>query len=229
MNEFNISINGGSSVRLPVAGKYCDRDIVVTANGSAGGGSGGDERLPDGYTKVDYIQFTGEQIVDTCMICNQDTEIRVIHTRDSSASMYLYGVASDENTASVTAYLASGGSWRFGNKYASRSIGADPDMLRTAVVSKTGVTHETGTSGYAASDFETIGTLLIGTCRSASGAVAAAQFEGKVLLFEMRQNDVLALKYIPAFDADGVFGFYETVKGEFHTSITDVPFTGGYL
>lgn len=35
MSEFNITVQGGSSVRLPTAGKYCDRDIVVTAEGSA--------------------------------------------------------------------------------------------------------------------------------------------------------------------------------------------------
>ena len=31
----NITVDGGSSVRLPTAGKYCDRDIVVTALGGA--------------------------------------------------------------------------------------------------------------------------------------------------------------------------------------------------
>lgn len=34
----NITVEGGKSVRLPTAGKYCDRDIVVTATGSGGGG-----------------------------------------------------------------------------------------------------------------------------------------------------------------------------------------------
>ena len=32
----NIVIEGGTSVRLPTAGKYCDRDIVVTATDSGG-------------------------------------------------------------------------------------------------------------------------------------------------------------------------------------------------
>ena len=31
----NITVEGGTSVRLPTAGKYCDRDIVVTALGGA--------------------------------------------------------------------------------------------------------------------------------------------------------------------------------------------------
>lgn len=36
MSEFNINVEGGSSVRLPTAGKYCDRDIIVTASGGGG-------------------------------------------------------------------------------------------------------------------------------------------------------------------------------------------------
>lgn len=35
MSDHMITVEGGTSVRLPTAGKYCDRDIVVTANGSA--------------------------------------------------------------------------------------------------------------------------------------------------------------------------------------------------
>lgn len=31
----NITIEGGKSVRLPTAGKYCDQDIVITAKGAA--------------------------------------------------------------------------------------------------------------------------------------------------------------------------------------------------
>ena len=35
MSEFNINVESGASVRLPTAGKYCDRDIVVMANDSS--------------------------------------------------------------------------------------------------------------------------------------------------------------------------------------------------
>ena len=35
MSEHNITVEGGSSVRLKTAGKYCDRDIVVTAEGGS--------------------------------------------------------------------------------------------------------------------------------------------------------------------------------------------------
>ena len=57
MSEFNIEVEGGSSVRLPTAGKYCDRDIVVTAKG-------GDELFRDGayamaYTRKMLNMFNG--------------------------------------------------------------------------------------------------------------------------------------------------------------------------
>ena len=35
--SFDITVEGGTSVRLPTAGKYCDRDIVITATGGGGG------------------------------------------------------------------------------------------------------------------------------------------------------------------------------------------------
>lgn len=43
MSEHNITVQGGSSVRLKTAGKYCDRDIIVIAEG----GGGTDTRFKD--------------------------------------------------------------------------------------------------------------------------------------------------------------------------------------
>lgn len=36
MSDINITVEGGTSKRLLTAGKYCDRDIVVTAEGGGG-------------------------------------------------------------------------------------------------------------------------------------------------------------------------------------------------
>ena len=48
--SFEIEVNAGSSVKLPTAGKYCDRDIVVTATDGDGGY---DEGYADGVAKVE--------------------------------------------------------------------------------------------------------------------------------------------------------------------------------
>ena len=55
MSEHKITVAGGTSVRLPTAGKYCDRDIIVTA----GGGTASedlDEVLTEQEALIDELQ-----------------------------------------------------------------------------------------------------------------------------------------------------------------------------
>ena len=217
--SYNITVQGGTSVRLPTGGKYCEEDIIVSATvGDGGGGStvedlnavlteqeelidelkevlrgkaGGSggvsiEGIPSGYAKCDYIKFNDAQIVDTGIVCTQNTKIKVLYTRESDTAMYMYGVVNDGNTASVTAYLSSGGSWRFGNKSTTRTITVSEEIIHTAIVTKTGIVSDgSGTSFSGVSNFTTIGTLIIGAVRNASGSVASAQYIGKILTFEM--------------------------------------------
>lgn len=69
MSEHNITVEGGTSVRLPTAGKYCDRDIVVTAQG--GGSSGGGEA--DNSALIGLIDGTIKDVV----IPSEITKLRV--------------------------------------------------------------------------------------------------------------------------------------------------------
>ena len=86
MSEHRITVEGGSSVRLPTAGKYCDRDIVVTATpggvelpelinpGAAGDLMAGNQML-DGEGKVVDGTFTiSEELTE------QDSLIEQIKT-----------------------------------------------------------------------------------------------------------------------------------------------------
>lgn len=199
--------------------------IKEALKGKAAGG-GGD--LPAGYRRVDYIQFGGEQIVDTGIVCNQDTEIEVVFTREKSAQHYLLGVASSDNTASVTAYF--GGNWRFGNKASSKNPVTDANMIYNGILSSSQITitdAKTAISGV--NEFETVGSLLLGSCRNSNGSVPAAQFVGKVLFLVMRQGEKQALKLVPCVSAEGVYRFWDAVGQTFYDSITDTPLEGGNL
>lgn len=188
-------------------------------------GGAGDPELPPGYWRCDYILFSGEQIIDTDQICTQKTRIRVDFTRERSTQHYLYGVASSDNTASVTAYL--GGSWRFGSKSATKTITARSDMVYSAIVSSSEATITGGaTSLSSVNEFETVGSLLIGTCRSASGAVGDPQFEGKIMRFQMDDEGEPVLNLVPVTDGTA-FRFWDSVCKKFHDSITDTPLAGG--
>lgn len=220
--SFNIEIDGGKTVRLPTAGKYCDRDIVVTAKGG-----GGASDLPAGYSRVDYIQFSGEQTVDTGIICNQNTKIQLAFTRERSTQHYMFGVASSDNTASITAYM--GGSWRFGNKNATKTLTTHADMIYSAVVDKANVMITGSASAISGvDDFETVGSLLLGSCRSSDGTLGVSQFIGKILFFAMWDGDTQVRKLVPVTDGTA-FRFYDMVSKAFFDSITDTPLGGGNL
>lgn len=182
------------------------------------------------YTRVGYIRFTGKQTVDTGIICNQDTRIRIVFTREKGEANYLFGVSSTNNTASVTAYLSSGGAWRFGNKSASTTLTTSEDLVHTAIVDKTGILRAGTTQSFSGvSTFETIGTLTIGSCRNSNGTLGSPQFEGKIWAIEMWQGDVPTAQFVPHIRRDGTYGFLNVVTQDFHMSITDTPLEGGNL
>lgn len=54
MSAFNVEVESGKAVRLPTAGKYCDRDIVVTAKED---GSGGYEQGVEEGKQAEYDRF----------------------------------------------------------------------------------------------------------------------------------------------------------------------------
>ena len=58
----NITIDGGTTVRLPTAGKYCDRDIMITAN--AGGGEDVSAEVEEYTEQLDELETTINTLPD---------------------------------------------------------------------------------------------------------------------------------------------------------------------
>lgn len=192
-------------------------------------GSGGSSDLPDGYTRADYIQFNGSRWIDTGIIGNQDTQVIASFTWESSTQRHLYGAASSDNKASMTAYM--NGSWRFGDKTASKSIATKNPMLPySMLVNKTTIAcTNSATSISGVTDFETVGTLLLGGCRDADGTLPGVGFLGKVFSFSLWQGDELVQKLVPVVSSDGQYQFYDLVSKTLFSSITSTPLDGGNL
>lgn len=189
--------------------------------------SGGGE-TPE-YTRVDYIQFSGKQWVDTGIIGNQDTQICACFTWENSTQRHLYGCASSDNTKSITSYM--NGTWRFGNKSGTKSFSSkDPMLPYSSLVNKTKINiSHSATNISDVNDFETVGTLLLGGARDSDGTLPGVGITGKVFYFYIWQGEEQVLKLLPVVNKDGVYGFLDAISGKFLTSLTSTPLEGGYL
>lgn len=78
--SFNITVEGGKSVKLPTAGKYCDRDIIITAEG--------------GGTDVD----DAAQIIERTIITYSNKEVKTVGARAFSHCSVLKSVDLPEVT-----------------------------------------------------------------------------------------------------------------------------------
>lgn len=168
-----------------------------------------------GVTLLDYIQFNKDMVFNVGVVCTDETKIETKFTRESSEAMYLYGVRNSGNTASVTAYLTNSGAWRFGNTYKNLTLSLNVEY--TVVVDKSGIKLNGTNNKYIATvkDFTANATLIIGSSRSTSGALASAQFIGKVFYFRVYLGNILLIDWVPARRSDGVYGFYDKVTKKF--------------
>ena len=82
MSELNFTVEAGSAIRLKTAGKYCDRDILVTAEGSSGADAlavflrGDSTTLESDVTKIrGYVCYNNNLITDLVLPMATDLEL----------------------------------------------------------------------------------------------------------------------------------------------------------
>ena len=196
----NITVEGGTSVRLPTAGKYCDRDIVVTATGSAAAPvvqplevtENGTYTAPagvDGYSPVTVNVAGGGggggELPEGYRRCDfilfsgkQWVDTGIVGTQDTQVSASFTWENSTQRhlfgcaSSDNTKSITSymNGSWRFGAKSTSKSFGVKNPMLPYAVL---------------------VNKTTISTTGSASSIGGVADFEtvGTLLLGGARDAD----------------------------------------
>ena len=121
--SFNITVEGGSSVRLPTAGKYCDRDIVVAA---VGGGISPDDIASAGITGD--ISLDASSIVSYAFALNKG--ITSLYAPNvSSVGAYAFYGATGLNGALDLPLCTSVGNYAF--QYCNKITALDAPNLTT--------------------------------------------------------------------------------------------------
>lgn len=175
--------------------------------------AGSEIRITDGYEVMDYVTFSKNKIYDMGIIESTYTLEVMFARSETSSTPYLYGIVTSPHTASVSAYLSQGGSWRFGAYYKGLNM---KDTLIHRVNISNGKTEADFTRGtFTKSDFITPDTVVLGGYRSASGSLTK-NYQGKVYYFRIYEGNTLIKDLQPCKRlSDGVEGFWDCVTQSF--------------
>lgn len=175
--------------------------------------AGGEARMGEGYEAIPYVTFSKNKLYDLGIVNNTYT-IEVMFARsEKSATPYLYGCITSPHTATVSAYLSSGGSWRFGSSY--KGLNTNNTFINRVVIAN-GTTNINFTAGtFTKSTFTTPDTVVLGGYRAASGSLTK-NYQGKVYYIRISEDEEPIIDYLPCKRlSDEVEGFWDCVSQTF--------------
>lgn len=179
--------------------------------------AGGEAMMGDDYEYISYVTFAKNKLYDLGIV-KSTYQLEVMFARNEKrATPYLYGCVTSPHTASVTAYMSSGGSWRFGSSY--KGLNTNNTLIHRTIISN-GKTEFDFTSGtFTKSTFTTPDTVVLGGYRAASGSLTKG-YQGKVYYFKITEGSDVILDWLPCRrKSDGVEGFWDCVTQTFVESM----------
>ena len=184
-------------------------------------------RLPDGYTELQWIESTGTQYIDTGITGTQDTaiETKFINLSSDSSTTVLIGDGWSNSSYLLSIVAQTGAPNRIGGLNNSLR-----DFWRTGQefvvkMDKTGLYVNNSKINWngSATNFTTTKPLYL------LGGPAASGRNSYATLYYMKiyNNGTLVRDFIPAKNASGVVGMYDTVSGQFFTNQGSGDFIAG--
>lgn len=228
--SFNIEVESGSSVLLPTAGTYCDRDIVITATG--GGAVAPDPR--DQYQRVEYIESATEDtypyiITDFC--ADNDSGVEIIASFPELIDRIPMGSRENSDaTRFYCVYPLSANSIYYGfNTGSTISCKLTVDTIYRLqtnflnsrlvnVYTEDGTRKGGGAISSTLSPSHSVPVSIFGYNYAATGNVSSKR-EYKFYGARCSQGHEVVREYIPCYrKSDGVVGVYEKFTGTFLTN-----------
>lgn len=175
--------------------------------------AGNEIKVTSDYELLEYTTFNADNLYDLGIV-KSTYELEVLFQRsETKATPYLYGCVTSPHTASVTAYLSTGGSWRWGTSY--KGIGTN-NLNEWRVRMKNGNALYNGTSSnFTKATFTTPDTVVLGGYRTASGSLVKG-YKGKVFYIRIHESGDYILDWYPCRRlSDDVEGFWDCVSQTF--------------
>lgn len=175
--------------------------------------AGAEIKVTPEYEPIDYVTFAKNKLYDLGIVKSTYTLAVMFERSEKSSTPYLYGIVTSPHTASVTAYLSSGGAWRFGSSY--KGLSTNNTNINYTIIENGSTTFNFTSSTFTKSTFTTPDTVVLGGYRAASGALTK-NYQGKVYFIRITEGSTPIIDYYPCKRlSDGVEGFWDCVTQTF--------------
>lgn len=183
-------------------------------------------KLPDGYTRLSYIESTGAQYIDTGFVPNQDTRMVLDFAATDVSVTNNFAGTRQSTTAKAFAFSTISSKWRFGYNTASTNTKVAADTNRHIADFNGNVLSVDGTTVYTATaaEFEGYGNIWIGAINASNGTQWGM---AKYYSCQIYDNGNLVRNFTPCINPDGVYGLYDMENNQFYGNAGEGSFTAG--
>lgn len=187
----------------------------------------GDGELPAGYTRLEYLESTGTQHIDTGVKLSSESEVQCEFEQTSSNDAYiaLYGSRNtylqDGYVWNISTPQAGTGQIEYGNSAVVR-YGTEQGVVSVTKNKEQNYQNDVQLTANVANEFESpISCFLYAVNIAAKPSYNAT---ARVYSFSISRNDQLQLNFIPCLDDKGVPCMFDTVtRRPFRNAATTGP------
>ena len=188
--------------------------------------------LPSGYKRLEYIQSSGTQYIDTGFKPNNNTKVVIDFelTENTGKHQIIFGARSSSNSEQYVLGFTGHRSpavWRsdFGSNQVTFSSNLTWSGNHNATKNGNICTLDAESVTNTASTFESTVNLLI--CAGNTGGNVDNYTKAKVYFCKIYDNGTLARDFIPCKNASGVVGMWDDVNSVFYGNAGSGTFTAG--
>lgn len=187
--------------------------------------------LPEGYTELEHIEFTGKQILNSWIKPTADTKIEIcFSTTDLTHDKPLFGVRKSNSEANFLCWFnpqkTDAPYFAFGDgSYVPTGWGIT-GVKHTVTLENGKFTMDGREYAFAEKDLASDYWLTIGGLNNAD-AVDSRRFYGLIHYAKIWIGTFLDRYFIPCRKSDGTIGFYNLVWGDFFENAGDGQFIAG--
>lgn len=191
--------------------------------------------VPSEYTKLEYIYFDGNQLIDTEFNPNQNTRVicKINFTVLDNDIRCIFGARNSSSKESFTLWKFSDTVIRYDYGDVQNPMSFSPHGIFLIDANKNSITINSETNTFSPKQFTSPYSMKIGSTYSNSPANSdqnhndTRRFKGNLYYFRIYNNEILVRDFVPVERNDGVLGLYDIINKKFYTNFGTGNFSKG--